>query len=100
RQRNALAGRILDEQLDFARTHDIERFAGFTDLEQRIAGRKPAQVDDAGEVRAVVIVEVLEELDFGERPGIAGHGGVSADFARFYDETRFAHRARNDRAPQ
>ena len=38
REHDLLAGRVLDEQLDLAATHDEQRFARLAGLEQRVAG--------------------------------------------------------------
>ena len=72
-EHDALAGVVLEEDLDLAGAHDVERIARIAVVEQRRAGRLAHGVDARGERRPLLLVEQREERDLGQDFGIGAH---------------------------
>src|SRR5262249_795745 len=73
-ERDALAGVVLEEELDEARAHHVHRAAGIAVREHLRALPYLLDVDARGEARPVGGRQVMEERDLREDVGVGGHG--------------------------
>src|SRR6185369_14056149 len=74
-QHDALAGVVLEEDLDAAGTDDVHDAARIVHLEDELAGRDGDLVDLPGEQLAFIVVEIFEERNSSEQRGIRRHDG-------------------------
>ena len=76
-EHDALAGVVLEEDLDAALADDEQGAAGVVGVEDDLAGRDPHHVELPGEDLALLRVEVLEERYAGEQRRVGWHREVS-----------------------